>query len=166
MATHSLSDLISVLGEKVGTLESLVDILKEEQRFIVEARTEQLNENTRLALASISTMNILNGRFRELLVKTGSEFGLSETGSLTDLFPGVDPESCLALKRLQKRCFTAVDTINRLLAMNEGLIRNSLNIIDRSISLFGRLLGGCETYGSAGRMRKGRAQAGMFCREI
>jgi len=78
----------------------------------------------------------------------------------------VDKESRLMLELLQKRCFTAVDAISRLLTVNEGLIKNSLNIIDRSLSLFGRLLGGCETYGAGGRILKGKAQAGMLCREI
>jgi len=81
MKTNSVADLISVLGEKVGTLESMVSTLEEEQRLIVAARTEQLDENTRRALASISAVNLLNNRFRELLIKTGSELGLSEIGS-------------------------------------------------------------------------------------
>jgi hypothetical protein len=34
------------------------------------------------------------------------------------------------------------------------------------MSLFKRFLGGCETYGAAGRISNGKAASGILCREI
>jgi hypothetical protein len=56
--------------------------------------------------------------------------------------------------------------IKHHLATNEGLIKHSLTVIDRSMSLFKRFLGGCETYGAAGRISNGKAASGILCREI
>jgi hypothetical protein len=166
MATNSHADLISVLGEKVRVLESLRDTLEEEQRLIIEARTEGLDENTRKALGFISSLNLLNSRFKALLISIGKEPGLSDDVSLSSMIRGADPGDQLELRAMQKKCFAVVDAINRLFIMNEGLVRNSLDIIDTSLSLFSRLLGGCETYGAAGRILNGKARAGIICREI
>jgi hypothetical protein len=67
---------------------------------------------------------------------------------------------------LQKKCFSAATAIKHRLAMNERLIKQSLNIIDRSMSFFTRFLGGYETYGAAGRMMNGKAASGILCKEI
>ncbi len=166
MATNSITDLLAVLDEKAGILESVRETLEEEQRLIIEARPEHLAENTARALEFISVMELAKNRFRTLLLRTGKELGLTGCDSLSSLIPGADPEAQLKLRAAQKRCLAAADAISRLLAMNEGLLRNSLDIIDRSISLFSRLLGGCETYGAAGRIQSGKAQAGILCREI
>ncbi len=166
MATNSFTDLLAVLDEKAGILESMRETLEEEQRLIIEARPEHLAENTARALEFISEMELSKNRFRTLLLQTGKELGLSGCDSLSSLITGTEPEARLKLRSAQMRCLAAADAISRLLAMNEGLLRNSLDIIDRSISLFSRLLGGCETYGAAGRMLRGRAHAGIICREI
>ncbi len=166
MAKNSIDDLIAVLGEKVQALESMRETLEEEQRLIIEARVEQLDDNTNRALAFVSRLNLLNGRFKALLLATGRELGLSDDITLSSLMQAADPQEKLELGVLQKRCFAAVDAINLLLIMNKGFIRNSLEIIDGSLSLFSRLLGGCETYGAAGRLLAGKAQAGIICREI
>ncbi len=166
MATKSSEDLLSVLAEKTRVLESVRDSLEEERRLIIEARTDRLEENTRQALELISGLNLLKNRFRSLLLQTGSELGLAECGTLSSVIPGIEPATRLKLQAMQSRCFAAVDAINHLLLINEGLLKNSLDIIDRSISLFSRLLGGCETYGAAGRLHRGKAQAGILCREI
>ncbi len=166
MATNSIGDLIAVLAEKVEVLESMRETLDEEQRLIIEALVDQLDDNTNRALAFVSRLNLLNGRFKALLLATGKELGLSDDVTLSSLMPAADPQERLELNALQKRCFAAVDAINRLLVMNKGFIRNSLEIIDGSLSLFSRLLGGCETYGAAGRLSTGKAQAGIICREI
>ncbi|HTP66846.1 MAG TPA: flagellar protein FlgN [Geobacteraceae bacterium] len=166
MATNSLAELILVLAEKVRALESMRETLEEERRLIIEARVDQLNDNTNRALTLISRLNLLSSRFKALLLSAGEELGLSDSVTLSAVIPAADRQKQPELRELQRKCFTAADAINRLLTMNKGLIRNSLEIIDGSLSLFSRLLGGCETYGAAGRLHNGKAQAGIICREI
>ncbi len=166
MATRGGEDLLKLLAEKTGALEAMRASLEEEQRLIIQARPDRLEENTRQALELISGMNLLKNRFKELLLRTGNELGLGECDNLSSVMAGMDGETRSRLQAMQGRCFAAVDAINRLLVANEGLLKNSLDIIDGSLSLFSRLLGGCETYGAAGRLQNGKAQAGILCREI
>ncbi len=166
MATNSLKDLMSVLAEKVRVLESMRFSLEEEERCIIELRPEQLAENTRRAEELMTRLNVVNDRFRVLLSRTGDELGLPEAGTLSALLPGVNPEIRVQLRILQKKCFSAATAIKQHLAINEGLIKQSLTVIDRSMSLFIRFLGGGETYGAAGRILNGKAASGILCREI
>jgi hypothetical protein len=96
----------------------------------------------------------------------GDDLGLHETGTLSALLPGVNPEIRVQLRILQKKCFSAATAIKHHLATNEGLIKQSLSVIDRSMSFFIRVLGGCETYGAGGRILNGKAASGILCREI
>jgi len=166
MPTSSLKELISVLSEKAHLLETVQKALEEEQRCLIESRPEGIEENTRRAGEFISSVFLLNNRFKTLLGRTGNELGLPDAGSLSMVISGVDPEGQLQLKALQARCFSAADAIKSLISMNERLIKNSLEIIGRSISLFSRILGGGETYGAAGRILNGKSAAGIICREI
>jgi len=166
MATNSLKELISVLSEKAALLESVQTALEEERRSLIEARPERIEENTRIAGEFMSGISLLNSRFKTVLVRTGKELGLPDSGTLSNVISGADPEGQLQLRSLQERCFSAADAIKRLISMNEGLIKNSLEIIGRSISLFSRILGGGETYGAAGVILNGKAAAGIVCREI
>jgi hypothetical protein len=140
--------------------------LEEERRCLIEARPEGIEENTRIAGEFMTGIILLNSRFETVLVRTGKELGLPDAGSLSLVISGVDPEDQLQLRALQERCFSAAGAIKRLISMNEGLIKNSLEIIGRSISLFSRILGGGETYGAAGRILNGKSAAGIICREI
>jgi len=166
MATNSLTDLMAVLAEKVRVLESMRFFLEEEERCITLLKPEQLAENTRRAEGLMTRLNLANDRFRALLSRAGDELGIPEVGNLSSLLPGVEPEIRAQLLILQKDCFSAAAGIKHHLAVNEGLIKQSLNVIDRSMSLFRRFLGGCETYGAAGRISNGKAASGILCREI
>ena len=57
MATNSLTDLMSVLAEKVQVLESMRYFLEEEERCIIELQPEQLEENTRQAEELMTRLN-------------------------------------------------------------------------------------------------------------
>ncbi len=166
MPTSSLTELMAVLGEKADLLEAMGRALEEERRLIIAARTDRLDENTARAAECVAALNQLNSRFRALLLRSAEERGIPGIDSLSSLMAAVDPDSRLKLKALQKRCFAAAEAIARPNGTNEGLIRNSLDIIGRSISLFSRLLSGYETYGAAGRIQYGKSHSGILCREI
>lgn len=166
MPTNSLKELIEVLSEKAVLLESVQKALEEERRCLIESRPEGLDEKTRDAEESISRLNNLNSRFRTLLARTGDEVGLPGVETLSSLIAAVEPQTRIQLKDLQERCISAAGAIGGIIAINQALIKNSLAIIGRSLSLFSNLLGGAETYGAAGRVSNGKAAAGIFCREI
>jgi hypothetical protein len=166
MSINSLKELIAVLSEKAVLLESVQKALEEERRCLIECRPEGLDEKTRDAEESISRLNKLNSRFRTLLARTGEELGLPGVETLSALIPAVEPQKRIQLKELQERCFSAAGAIGGIIALNQALIKNSLEIIGHSLSLFSNLLGGAETYGAAGRVSSGKAAAGIFCREI
>jgi hypothetical protein len=166
MKTNSLKELVAVLGEKVLLLETVRDRLEEEQRCIIDVYPDALAKNTEAAEECISRLNSLNSRFRTLLSRTGDELGITEAESLSSIISAVEPETGIQLRDLQKRCFSVAGAIGVIIKMNQALLKNSLDIIGRSLSLFSTLLGGAETYGAAGRISNGKADAGIFCREI
>jgi hypothetical protein len=157
---------MSVLAEKVYALESMQFFLEEEERCIIEHKPKQLEENTRQTEELMTRLNAVDDRLRALLFQVGNELGLHEAGTLSSLFPRIDPEIRVQLRNSQKKCFSAATEIKRRLAINEGLIKQSLRVIDRSMSLFIRALGGSETYGPTGRILKGKAASGILFREI
>ena len=166
MATNSVTDLMAVLAEKVRVLEAMRFFLEEEEHCITALKPEQLAENSRQGEVLMTRLNSANDRFRALLSRAGEELGIPEAGNLSALLPGVEPEIRAQLLILQKNCFSAAAAIKDHLAVNEGLIKQSLNVIDRSMSLFRRFLGGCDTYGAAGRISNGKTASGILCREI
>ena len=166
MSTNSMKDLMSVLDEKVHVLELMRSFLEEEERCIIEHKPQQLEENTRLTEEIVTRLNAVNDRLRVLLQRVGEELGFHEASTLSSLLPRVNPGIRAQLCNSQKKCFSAAAAINHHLARNEGLIKQSLRVIDRTMSLIIRALGGCETYGATGRMLKGKAGSGILCREI
>ena len=166
MSTNSLTDLISVFSEKLQVLESIQYFLEEEERCIIEHKPKRLEENTRQTEELMTRLNAVNDRFGVLFCQARDELGLHEAGTLSALFPRVNPEIRVQLRALQKKCFSTAAAIKHHLAINEGLIKQSLRVIDRSMSLFIRVMGGCETYGPTGRILKGNAANGILFREI
>jgi hypothetical protein len=157
---------MSVLSEKVHVLESMQFFLEEEERCITEHKPKQLEENTRKTEELMIRLNTVNDRLRVLLFRVGDELGLHGAGTLSSLFPGVSPEIRIQLRTSQERCFTAAAAIKHHLKINEGLIKQSLSVIDRSMSLFIRVLGGYETYGANGCILKAKAARGVLRQEI
>lgn len=109
MATNSLTDLMSVLDEKVRVLESMRSFLEEEERCINELRPEQLAENTRRAEELMTSLDVVNDRFKVLILRAGDELGHHETGTLSLLLPGVDAGIRMASTNIEirntKNCF-------------------------------------------------------------
>jgi FlgN protein len=166
MTTNNLKELVAVLFEKVHILEEIRDRLEDEQRCIIEFHPESLDEKTRDAEESFRRLNLVNRRFRAILERSGNELGLTGKVSLSSLIDAIEADDGIQLRELQDRCFSAAAAVSSLLSMNELLLKNSLDIVGRSLSLFSTLLGGAETYGSAGRLSSGKAVAGILCREI
>jgi len=166
MSTNSLTDLLSVLAEKVNALESMQFFLEEEERCITEHKPMQLEENTRRIEGIMTRLNAVDDRLRTILFRVGDDLGLHEAGTLSSLFPRVNPEIRVQLRKSQEKCLSAANEIKRRLAINEGLIKHSLRVIDRSMSLFIKVLGGIETYGPTGHILKGKAASGILFREI
>jgi hypothetical protein len=166
MLTINLTELMSVLSEKVNVLESMRFSLEEEERCIIAHKPMQLQENTRQTEELMARLNAVNDRLGVLLLRVGGELGLKETGTLSALLPGVSPEIRVQLRMFQEKCFSTAAAIKHHLAINERLIKQSLSVIDRSMSLFIRVLGGYDTYGANGCILKAKAARGVLCREI
>lgn len=166
MTTNSLNELISLMAEKALLLETVRERLKDEQQCIMAGSPVALDAATREVEQSFSRLIAANDRFSSLLSVAASEMGLTADSNLTSVIRNVDPESGMQLRKLQDRCFSVADAISATLGMNEALLRNSLEIVGRSLSLFSNLLGGGETYGAAGRLSSGKAAPGVLYREI
>ncbi len=165
MSRNSLKELESALVEKVSVLEAVRERLASGQRCIMEADTEGLDEETLKAQEGFDRLNSLNKKLMSILARSGEELGLPAKAQLTAIISSLEPDAKTRLHELQKRCFSIAGSIDLLLAMNDALLRNSLEIVGNSLSLFATFLRGEETYGAAGRMTNSGTAAGI-CREI
>lgn len=166
MATSSLRDLESVLAEKARILEAVRERLAAGQRCIIAADAKRLDEETRKAEEGFNRLNLLNESVRSILARSGDELGLPDKEQLSTIIAALEPEARSRFQELQKRCYSVAGSISILLTMNEALLKNSLDIVGRSLTLFGTFLKGEETYGAAGRMTNSGTAAGIICREI
>jgi len=166
MTTNSLKELSAILAEKTRVLEAVREKLTEGQRCIIEFFPDRLAVETVEAEKSFRRLNELNSRFETSLSNAASDLGLTEDATLSLLISVADPESANQLRALQDKCISIAGAIASLLNRNQLLIKNSLDIVNRTLKLFSTILGGAETYGAAGRISSGKAAAGIVCREI
>ena len=166
MTTNSLKELTAILTEKTRVLEAVREKLTVGQRCIIEFFPDRLAVETVEAEKSFHRLNELNNRFRTLLSNAARDLGLTEEASLSLLISVADPESGDQLRALQNKCISIAGAISSILNSNQLLIKNSLDIVNRTLKLFSTILGGAETYGEAGRISSGKAAAGIICREI
>jgi hypothetical protein len=166
MSTSNLKELTTLLAEKARLLETARERLTQGQKCIIEADIARLDDATSKAGENFIRLNEISSRFGTLLSLSCRELGLSEKGSLSTFIAAIGPERSSELRKLQERCISAAGAVSSILGMNEALLKNSLDLVGRSLTLFSSLLCAGETYGAGGRISSGKSAAGIVCREI
>ena len=160
------SDLISVLSEKETLIGSLVLLLEEERKTVVEmdmANLEQVDDRKRQLLVQLEDSN---NRFRQIMRRVAGEMNLSEGANLSSLLPQIDPPSRSELKRLQAKVLQLGGKLETALGYNRDLLQGSLCMVNRSLDFFGRIFKRSNTYGQAGSMVSSPADLRLVCKEI
>jgi hypothetical protein len=96
----------------------------------------------------------------------GTELGLSANTTLSPIIARLHQPEQGALRDAQTRVSAHSQALNGALALNRGLLEDSLKVVDRSVSFFNRLFNPGETYGLAGSLVSRRGGSRFVCKEI
>lgn len=164
--TETIAELIGVLTEKGTILEEMRNLLEEEQKCIVALDLARMEANQEEIDKATVRMETLNNNCRLLIAKSGEELGLSGNSTLTPIISRVRPPEKDRLEGLQTSLFSSSSALDGLLAVNRGLIQDSLGVVERSISFFNVVFTKSTTYGEAGRMVSNPTGVRLVCKEI
>lgn len=158
--------LVTILTSKRNDMEQLLNLLKDEQRRIIDvdiAALEDLDDRKRELLG---IMERGNAEYRQLLKEAAAELKVSRFENLSSLLPAVSPSLRENLKGLQARIVELGESLNRILEFNQGLLENSLRHVHQNLAFFNSLVNKSNTYGDAGTMVTGKRGSRLVCKEI
>ncbi len=162
----SIGELITRLVESERAMEEMTQALAEEQRCIVGMDLPRLHENEGRKEQATAGLARLQGLCSELIRRAGTELGHREIHNLSALIAVVAPVQQTELQPVQQRQVRLATALERQFGLNRTLLMNSIGMIQKSMTQFGRLLGGCDTYGVQGRIHNGRTTGTVLCREL
>jgi flagellar biosynthesis/type III secretory pathway chaperone len=162
----SMVELISLLDVNEKVLAELASALTEEQNCIVDMDLERLTENGGRKEAIMTRLIKVREECRVLMQQAGFELGLKEIPSLSALIAACASSEQMMLRPVQRRLVWLSQTLERQHDMNRRMLENSIAMVKSSMALFGRLLGGCDTYGAQGHIESGRASGSILRQEI
>jgi flagellar biosynthesis/type III secretory pathway chaperone len=159
-------DLISILAENEKVLAELALVLTDEQRCIVDLDLASLAENGGRKEKITTRLSRVRDESRAMIRQAGGELGLNGAPSLTALIDAAGTDEQERLRPLQRRIQRLATALERQHEVNRRMLQNSLNMINGSMALFARLLGGCDTYGAQGRISSGSTGWSMLRQEM
>jgi flagellar biosynthesis/type III secretory pathway chaperone len=160
------AELVDVLTAKEETLRLLQSILEEEQTCIVELKTDELNRLTSRKEEVADKIRHLNEGLRETLARSFKEWGITGEINLSPVIEKLNGPERKRILGLQDALVSVSLKIEDLLARNRDLLKNSLRIVETSMSFFRRVLSRSDTYGNAGHMMEIPAASRLVCKEI
>jgi hypothetical protein len=166
MAGSSLVELIRLLSGQEQAMEELMAALTEEERCIASADLASLDRSGRRKEAAIACLMQLKSACIDLMVQIGAARGASETRSLSPLISAMSAAEQMEVRPLQQRLVWLAVVLERQLELNRGMLVNSLDLVRSSMALFGRLLGGFDTYGARGQVSRCKVWGSILHREI
>jgi len=162
----SMAEIITLLTENEKVLAEFAFALTEEQRCIIDLDLERLSENGGRKEEILARLILVRDKGGALLQQAGGELGLNDIPSLSTLIDAAAAAEQKELRPLQRRLVRLARTLERQHDMNRRMLENSINMIKRSMDLFGRLLGGCDTYGAQGRINSSGASGSILRQEM
>ncbi len=161
-----IAELIATMAEKKDALDCLRVILEEEKELIIGLESEKLQINSSRKLHVFEKITALSSRCRAALDEACREAGVAGGDALSPLINGLKKPEKDQIRALQSEILGAARENERLLALNKGLLENSLRLVDRSLNFFSKFLTSANTYGEAGRIVELPLGARLVCKEI
>jgi len=162
----SMAGLITLLADNEKLLAELACALTEEQVCIVDLDLDRLAQNGGRKEEITARLMSVREECRAAMQQAGGELGLKEIPSLSTLIAAAPAAEQLRLRPVQRRLVGIAQALERQHDLNRRMLENSIGMIKGSMALFGRLLGGCDTYGTQGRINNGMASGSILRREI
>jgi len=163
---QSIADLISTLSEKGALLQQMRRLLQQEQSCLVALDLAGLEENQQVIAATMQRMEELSGSCKAMIAALGAEQGLPGGTTLSPIIARMAQPEQGALREAQARVAADSKALGGTLALNRGLLEDSLKVVDRSVNFFNRLFNPVDTYGLAGSMVARRGGSRFVCKEI
>lgn len=161
-----MARLVALLARKGEVMEEMVRSLGEEQEGIIAMNPGAVTASCRKREEIAARLAPLTDECREVMALAGAERGLSGSITLSRLIESATDTERNDLLPLQQRLVRLGGSLQRQQELNRRLLAQSLGVIERSVSLLSRLLGGCDTYGVHGRVSTGIAGVNILSREI
>jgi hypothetical protein len=162
----SISELLTALTEKVALLKELQVLSQQEQSCLVALDLQSLDENQQKLEEVMDRMERVTNRCRGLISAIAIDLGLSGHTSLSPIISRMKQPEQGALKEAQAQVMAESKALNGVLALNRGLLEESLDVVQRSVEFFNRLFNPGETYGVAGSLVARRGGSRFVCKEV
>jgi dsRNA-specific ribonuclease len=161
-----IPELISTLTEKGELLNEMRRLLQEEQSCLVSLDLARLEENQQEVACAMERMSQLSESCRSMIAAIGTDLGLPGNATLSPIIARAAQPEQKALKEAQTRIAADSKALQGALALNRGLLEDSLKVVDRSVSFFNRLFNPNDTYGLGGSLVARRGGSRFVCKEI
>jgi hypothetical protein len=162
---QQIAELISKLAEKGTLLQEMRRLLQQEQACLVALDLAGLEENQQQIAGTMARMEELSGSCKEMIAALGAELGLPGGATLTPIIARLAQPEQGALRAAQTRISADSQAMGGELALNRGLLEDSIKVVERSVSFFNRLFNPGDTYGMGGMVSR-RGGSHFVCKEI
>ena len=161
----SVTELIAALGEKGAVLNRLGTLLQKEQGFLTSLDLAGLEQNQQEVVEGMDRLARLSEQCKRLMASLAAELGLSDGSSLSPIIARLGHPEQKALREAQSAITASSKALGSALALNRGLLEDSLKVVERSVSFFNRLFNPNDTYGVAGSLVARRGGSRFVCKE-
>ena len=163
---RDIAELIAALAEKGELLGQMRRLMEQEQACLVALDLVRLEENQQEIACTMERMARLTEACRAKIAAMGAELGLPAQATLSPIIARMGQPEQGALREAQARIAADSQALGGALALNRGLLEDSLKVVERSVSFFNRLFNPGETYGLAGSLVASRGGSRFVCKEI
>jgi hypothetical protein len=163
---RNIAELISTLANKGELLREMRRLLQQEQACLVALDMVKLEENQQEIARVMVRMAELSDSCRAKISVIGVELGLPGNASLSPIIARMSHPEKGALREAQARIAADSQGLSGTLALNRGLLEDSLKVVERSVNFFNRLFNPVDTYGLAGSMVARPGGSRFVCKEI
>lgn len=161
----AVTELLAALSEKGELLTRLNALLEEERSSLTALDLARLEENQQDVNEAMERLAALSDSCRRTIGSLGAELGLGETVSLTPVIGRLAGPEQVALQEAQALVAARSRALSGTLALNRGLLEDSLNVVDGSVNFFNRLFNPGDTYGVGGSIVSRRGGSRFVCKE-
>lgn len=162
---QSVAQLIAAFSEKGAVLNGLKTLVQQEQGFLAALDLTGLEENQQEMAEAMERLARLSDKCKGLMLSLGAELGLADSSTLSPIIARLAHPEQQALREAQASISAGSKALGSALTLNQGLLQDSLKVVERSVSFFNRLFNPNDTYGMAGSLVARRGGSRFVCKE-
>lgn len=156
MNEELINDLAHVINEEVRTFHSLLDVLRSEQRAIVEDDIEEIERCVEAQREVAVVAHELEGKRMRVVERIAEQFNMGDGNvSLGRLVQALEGPRAAELAQMREKLLELNGKIRAVSANNAFLIRQSLRYTERCLDIItGQSAAQRGVYGQFGKVRR------------